>query len=310
MRFRRRETVELTAMSSSGHTIAALKISARWLKPPKLTNRRAPLYMLLVYMTAFVCFVLNSFLHNSTWAGFAVYMVAIFTLGVGYNYGSAALRKCIRLEGANYATRTASGSGYYPSFPTGIAGGIPYPVTGLARAGTAEDPGVTETTADVPIIASKLARLVFAGPGQWSLIAINSGTPILADDTARCVAGPGAGTDHESPVLDCTCGFYAVKANAADVVLGYGGGTVPMTVELSGRVIVHESGYRGQYQRVLSVDLPCPVCGLAATHAYLNPIDRNVWLACDEHLIHADTPLHSVLIDELIAALAPLPVNA
>lgn len=70
---------------------------------------------------------------------------------------------------------------------------------------------------------------------------------------ARC----DAGHDHVAPHETCGCGFYAFRPDA------------PMTrhlrpssrhwqlqVALSGKVVVHEHGYRGQHQRVLTVSAP------------------------------------------------------
>lgn len=68
------------------------------------------------------------------------------------------------------------------------------------------------------------------------------------------------GDAHKPPVLDCTCGFYAFKEAGASR-------TMQVEVDLSGRIIVCEQGYRAEYQSILGVHFSdwCRVCGEAAT---------------------------------------------
>lgn len=68
------------------------------------------------------------------------------------------------------------------------------------------------------------------------------------------------GGPHDAPILECNCGFHAVK-RLEDLHLGYGNAV--LDVELSGRVVVHEAGYRAAHQRVLRVRVPgrCLICG-------------------------------------------------
>ena len=61
---------------------------------------------------------------------------------------------------------------------------------------------------------------------------------------------------HDAPHESCGCGFYGVKdkSNAQ--------GRIIAEVDLYGKVIEHELGYRAEYQRVLSVRVIRPVhCG-------------------------------------------------
>lgn len=55
---------------------------------------------------------------------------------------------------------------------------------------------------------------------------------------------------HEAPGTNCDCGFYAVKDES-----GCQGG-LHAEVDLYGRVIEHDYGYRAEYQRVMCVVIP------------------------------------------------------
>lgn len=71
-----------------------------------------------------------------------------------------------------------------------------------------------------------------------------------ADDWAKCGRWEAWGDTHPAPVVDCTCGFYAMRDREAVEPVG---GIAVLEVELSGRVIRHERGYRAERQRVMSV---------------------------------------------------------
>lgn len=60
--------------------------------------------------------------------------------------------------------------------------------------------------------------------------------------------------DHQSPDLGCSCGFYGVKEKT-DIM-----GDILAEVDFYGTVIEHETGYRAEYQRILSLRLPRGVC--------------------------------------------------
>jgi hypothetical protein len=115
-----------------------------------------------------------------------------------------------------------------------------------------------------PIAARKLARL-----------GIEHGEVVLRPAFFRQL-GPAYGVvahatcpleDHEAPAADCSCGFYAV---ADDTQLWRLGADEPelavLDVELAGRVIEHDHGYRASDQRVQSVRFhgACVRCGRGA----------------------------------------------
>src|SRR3954447_2441901 len=116
-----------------------------------------------------------------------------------------------------------------------------------------------------PITARKFARLVSRGDGIAFLPAFfqAGSAPYSAVSRAVCELGE----PHAAPDADCTCGFYAVGDD--DDLWRLGGGDpelVVLDVELSGRVIEHEHGYRASDQRVRGVSIPrrCVRCGREA----------------------------------------------
>jgi hypothetical protein len=116
-----------------------------------------------------------------------------------------------------------------------------------------------------PIQGRKFARLVVRGERVAFLPAFfqaNSGVY-----GAISVAACELGEPHSAPDARCTCGFYAVD-NDEDL-WRLGGGDpelVVLDVELSGRLIEHEHGYRASNQRVRRVRVPrrCARCGREA----------------------------------------------
>jgi hypothetical protein len=111
------------------------------------------------------------------------------------------------------------------------------------------------------IRAFKLAQLVTVDGGVKFQ---GAGSRVLykGDDVASCerdkvgfFGGFSFLGDHEVPDPRCTCGFYAVPHKHAKVVVAdyQSGAFCRLEVELFGRVIKHERGYRAQRQRVLSV---------------------------------------------------------
>ena len=115
-----------------------------------------------------------------------------------------------------------------------------------------------------PIAARKLARLaveqdrVVLQPAFYRQLGAAYGA--LAQATCALA-------DHEAPDADCSCGFYAV---ADDTQLWRLGADEPelalLDVELAGRVIEHDHGYRASHQRVTRVQLHgvCVRCGKRA----------------------------------------------
>ena len=72
---------------------------------------------------------------------------------------------------------------------------------------------------------------------------------------------------HEAPAADCSCGFYAVADESQLWRLGSDEPELAvLDVELAGRVIEHDHGYRASDQRVRSVRFhgACVRCGRRA----------------------------------------------
>lgn len=127
-----------------------------------------------------------------------------------------------------------------------------------------------------PIRARKLARLAVQHampangehPGHPERIVLQPaffrqlGGSYEVADHAECPL-----QDHEAPDASCTCGFYAVEH---DEELWRLGGFEPelavLDVDLAGRVIEHEHGFRASHQRVRRVTIGnvCVRCGRPA----------------------------------------------
>lgn len=147
-------------------------------------------------------------------------------------------------------------------------------------AGAAAHPGVEETTSDVPLLGYKRVALNWAPGGAFWLgnnrersfagsVQLEANAVCLHQYEVYLMTPPER---HDAPKLDCTCGFYAVR-NPDDLSVGYG--SVRLDVELSGRVIVHERGYRAQHQRVLRAHTPgCWFCGDESTVVWLAEVDE------------------------------------
>lgn len=181
---------------------------------------------------------------------------------------------------------------------------------------------VKETTDDVPIIAYKRCHLTWKPGGKFALQSAHTGTPIVLDTDATCMKTDPYGSflssyglslsmgypvpkpvPHDAPGLECTCGFYAVT-NREKVSDGYG--MVDLEVELSGRVIVHESGYRAQHQRVLRASLGgCFVCGEPVTAISVNLETSAVQPLCAGHV----RPEHVTVEPELVVARLGVPLD-
>lgn len=82
--------------------------------------------------------------------------------------------------------------------------------------------------------------------------------PATCDPTMRAYS---LGGTHEAPAWGCTCGYYAVPAPGLDWDIAW-----HAVVELWGKVIEHESGWRAQYQRLVEIGAPakCGWCGRSA----------------------------------------------
>ncbi len=99
------------------------------------------------------------------------------------------------------------------------------------------------------LIAPDASEAGFAG--------VSVGGSYTADDAAVCVLH----REHDAPDLACECGFYAyMDRERARWLLGrrvgFGGDVIVRSlceVELLGRVVEHDLGFRAQRQRVLGV---------------------------------------------------------
>ncbi len=174
-------------------------------------------------------------------------------------------------------------------------------------AGTIDDPiyagrtvtrtstGLIESVGDTPIRAWKRYPLVWHN-GRLYLVPANGllGSTSEAFDhgewvEARCpstMTGMPSflgdlGVNHGaiSPEERCSCGFYAVshQENAT-----YNG--VLVEVELSGKIIVAERGYRAQFLRVAAIHPPaCWICQQPASALWPGTFGARVRATCLEH---------------------------
>jgi hypothetical protein len=120
-----------------------------------------------------------------------------------------------------------------------------------------------------PIEATKLARLGVQSNSEGAnrIVLLPAffrqlGAPYAVSDTAVCPMH-----DHEAPQAGCTCGFYAVETDEELWRLGsYEPELAVLDVDLAGRVIAHEHGYRASHQHVRRVTLAntCVRCGKPA----------------------------------------------
>lgn len=89
--------------------------------------------------------------------------------------------------------------------------------------------------------------------------------PVTAD--ARCLAAVPRHDVEPVPGVRCTCGFWGCRSLAAALTaLGRDGlrcGDVVLSVELSGRVVEHDHGWRAAHQEVAAVlfQRRCERCG-------------------------------------------------
>lgn len=174
---------------------------------------------------------------------------------------------------------------------------------------------VVET--DLPILASRVARLRFAGDGKHWASAAMADHAFGVDAVAQCSAGIMSmasfiyGTSskqaHKVPDVDCTCGFYATPLGKAPY--SYDRHYVNLLVELSGDVIECELLYRAGHQRVVECQLPrCVYCGkpsniISAEYGHMTDA------ACHRrHLTHTSKTHKHLDVDEL-ASLLPVPVT-
>jgi hypothetical protein len=90
--------------------------------------------------------------------------------------------------------------------------------------------------------------------GHLTLHSLGNGTPWKPREMleARCSLGA-----HAAPNAECTCGVYAHKTRKAAIRHARTiGGAVVGEVELWGKVVEHEHGYRAQYARPCALWMP------------------------------------------------------
>ncbi len=114
-----------------------------------------------------------------------------------------------------------------------------------------------ERQADEPVRATKRSRLaVDQDTGQFTFAALYSQAPYGVEARAECTMAMRFAVEHHAPEPLCQCGFYAYKpSHGALSELFLFPMAVALDVELSGRVIVHEYGYRAEHQRVMRATL-------------------------------------------------------
>jgi hypothetical protein len=185
--------------------------------------------------------------------------------------------------------------GTFTRYRTGTNTGMTY--RELTAAPTSAIDTVQE---DMPILAHRAARL-HPGRGGMTFASINKSQingditfGVDADATCHCraeippsssswmLAGHPYPANHKTvPDLHGNCGWYAVPS---DMDAWHAPNTVDLLVELSGRVIEHEQGYRAEHQRVIEIRLPgCWLCGQPTTHALFDQ-DECKRFACENHL--------------------------
>jgi hypothetical protein len=173
---------------------------------------------------------------------------------------------------------------------------------------SAEPTGLPWDVYATPIRARKLARLGVAHaippssghPGTSERIVLQPaffrqlGGDYAVADRAMCPL-----QDHDAPAADCTCGFYAVEHDDELWRLGsYEPELAVLDVDLAGRVVEHEHGYRASDQRVrrVTVGNTCVRCGRPAVAL------RRHWFggltpACERHArrpVALDTVSHAL----------------
>lgn len=147
---------------------------------------------------------------------------------------------------------------------------------------------------DEPVRGFKGIRICTNGTGVWlTSTNFSTGHPLKpGGHHATChsmtaslsYSRSSSASTHKAPHLGCNCGWYAYKTKEQVDPGGYG--VIVAEVDLAGTVIEHEHGYRGEYQRILSV-LIRPVCqrgflcDTPPTHLSFKGGDAEA--SCEEH---------------------------
>lgn len=124
-----------------------------------------------------------------------------------------------------------------------------------------------------PIVAHKVARIVKTGSGFSLAGAAYAVPPYRMTDVARHLGPNWRSSPHA--LETCTCGFYAVPSlrQALEVRRWLSTAEAVLKVELYGKIVRHERGYRAEKQRVLEVTLwPLCRCNRAATSLWVSTV--------------------------------------
>ncbi len=219
-------------------------------RPPPASIRRVALARRACLLPSTSFGIIDLFLGKWFWAGINGFVVIV----LGY-LGERSYR---RLK--DEYRRTARDRNYPGASAGPLARTRPTGAFTTFETSTGTSSRIAQSTADLPIIAYKTADLTIRKGGPPRLRSHFTGWEYNGADRAFCRKTSGQtvrDTFHRPPILDCACGFYAV--NTFDrVQREYGRmfGAVLLEVELFGKVIVHEYGYRAERQRILHVGLP------------------------------------------------------
>lgn len=104
---------------------------------------------------------------------------------------------------------------------------------------------------ELPLLGQRAVRVSIDNDSeQLQLLSVVRNTQLELLDQATC------SFNHAVPAEGCGCGFWAIKPGTKEQYHG-----IHATVELSGRVIEGDVGYRAQWQRILELHLPkCMLC--------------------------------------------------
>jgi hypothetical protein len=185
----------------------------------------------------------------------------------------------------------------------------------------------------LPILAHRAARVVMLDNGGVRFYPVHTGmpggVPFHVDARATC---PKRNSPHaaDAPHPECSCGFYSVPLHIP-AEHGYNRWyTVDLMVELHGRIVVHEYGYRAAFQRILecrllpcnaqirfdvetSLTVWCPRPAVSFTWAKaIHGLHYLLTGRCGEHADRTGGKFPPVLSwsrDRFVDALAPIPVS-
>jgi hypothetical protein len=149
----------------------------------------------------------------------------------------------------------------------------------------------------MPIMAVRYANLGMGDDGRLGFQSVNSqfgtfGVEARAECKRRYDYYVGSGyysprpPTGSVPHLECECGFYAVPADKLPNIRSYESSTFKLLVEISGRVIEHERGYRASHQRVLEAQIVNCVCGQPAESIWMRIGESGMTMLsteCGEH---------------------------